>query len=163
MVPVPYSYDIVITSNSGYPLDLNLYQSVKGMSAASQIVREGGAIIIAAACWDGIPDHGLYGQLLKEADSHKALLDIISEPGFLKQDQWQIQIQAQIQLRANVFIRTDGLTDEQIETALLLPCQRIEDTVMELLDKYGPQASICVLPEGPQTIPYINARTHAKN
>ena len=158
MVPVPHPFDIVITTNSGYPLDLNLYQSVKGMSAASQIVREGGAIIVAADCWDGIPDHGLYGKLLREADSPKALLDIIFAPGFLKQDQWQVQIQAQIQLRAEVFIRTDGLTAEQIEMALLRPCERVEDTVMELLDGYGPQASICVLPEGPQTIPYIRAK-----
>jgi len=162
MVPVPHTYDIVITTNSGYPLDLNLYQSVKGMSAASQVVRDGGSIIIAADCWDGIPDHGLYGQLLREAESPKALLDIIFEPGFLKQDQWQVQIQAQIQLRADVFIRTDGLTDEQIEMVLLRPCERIEDTVIDLLDDYGPQARICVLPEGPQTIPYVRAQINRK-
>ncbi|MBN1317399.1 MAG: nickel-dependent lactate racemase, partial [Anaerolineales bacterium] len=55
MLPVAQPYDVVITSNSGYPLDLNLYQAVKGMSAAAQIVRPGGAIVIAAECWDGIP------------------------------------------------------------------------------------------------------------
>ena len=65
MVGTPRPFDIVITTNSGYPLDLNLYQAVKGMSAASQVVKPGGAIIIAAECWDGIPDHGLYGQLLR--------------------------------------------------------------------------------------------------
>ena len=68
MAPVPHPYDIVITSNSGYPLDLNLYQAVKGMSAAAQVVRPGGAIIIAAECWDGIPEHGLFGELLREAE-----------------------------------------------------------------------------------------------
>ena len=61
MVAVPKPFDIVITTNSGYPLDLNLYQAVKGMSAAARVVRQGGAIIVAADCWDGIPDHGLYG------------------------------------------------------------------------------------------------------
>ncbi len=69
MVPVPRPFDIVITTNSGYPLDLNLYQAVKGMSAAAQVVRQGGAIIVAADCWDGIPEHGLYAQLLREARS----------------------------------------------------------------------------------------------
>jgi nickel-dependent lactate racemase len=157
MIHLPHQFDIVITTNSGYPLDLNLYQSVKGMSVASQIVREGGAIIIASSCWDGIPDHGLYSQLLREAGSPEALLDIIYKPGFLKQDQWQAQIQAQIQLKANVLIRTDNLTTEQIRMALLQPCQSIEDTVIDLVKKYGPQASICVLPEGPQTIPYIQS------
>jgi nickel-dependent lactate racemase len=155
MVPVPRLFDIVITTNSGYPLDLNLYQSVKGMSAAAQVVREGGAIIIAADCWDGIPEHGLYGQLLREADSPQALLDTICAPGFLKQDQWQAQIQAQIQLKADVYVRTDNLTPEQIEMALFRPSLNIEDTLEELLGKYGPQAGICVLPEGPQTIPYV--------
>lgn len=155
MIPVPHPFDIVITTNSGYPLDLNLYQSVKGMSAAAQVVREGGAIIIAADCWDGIPDHGLYGQLLREADSPRALLDAICAPGFLKQDQWQVQIQAQIQLKADVYVRTDNLMADQIESALLRQSPRIEDTVAELFSKYGHQASICVLPEGPQTIPYV--------
>jgi nickel-dependent lactate racemase len=157
MVAVSHAFDIVITTNSGYPLDLNLYQSVKGMSAAAQVVREGGALIVAADCWDGIPDHGLYAQLLREANSPQALLDTICAPGFLKQDQWQAQIQAQIQLKADVYVRTDNLTAEQIEMALLRPSPHIEDTVTHLLDKYGSQANLCVLPEGPQTIPYVQS------
>jgi nickel-dependent lactate racemase len=158
MVGVPHAFDIVITTNSGYPLDLNLYQSVKGMSAAAKVVRQGGSIIVASDCWDGIPEHGLYGQLLRQANSPQELLDTIFAPGFLKQDQWQAQIQAQIQLQADVYVRTDNLTDQQIEGALLRPSPRIESTLQELLDRYGPQASICVLPEGPQTIPYIHSQ-----
>ncbi len=157
MVAAPRPFDIVITTNSGYPLDLNLYQAVKGMSAASQVVRRGGAIIIAADCWDGIPDHGLYGRLLREAAGPRELLDRITAPGFLEQDQWQAQIQAQIQLKADVYVRSDNLTDEQIRSALLMPCHRIEDTVEELLGRRGRDATICVLPEGPQTIPYVVA------
>jgi len=155
LVPVLRPFDIVVTTNSGYPLDLNLYQAVKGMSAASQVVRPGGAIIIAASCWDGIPAHGLYGKLLREAASPRELLDRITAPGFGEQDQWQAQIQAQIQLKAEVYVRSDGLTDAQIRSALLRPCQRIEETVAELLERFGPHATICVLPEGPQTIPYV--------
>jgi len=157
MIPVARPFDIVITTNSGYPLDLNLYQAVKGMSAAAQVVRQGGAIIVAAECWDGIPDHGLYGQLLRQADSPRSLLDIIQSPDFLEQDQWEAQIQAQIQLKADVYLHTHNLTAKQIESVLLRPCPRIEETAAELLDRYGPQASICVLPEGPQTVPYIQA------
>lgn len=154
MVPVPYPFDIVITTNSGYPLDLNLYQSVKGMSAAARVVRQGGAIIIAAQCWDGIPEHGLYGQLLRAASSPQALLDRIRTPDFLEQDQWQAQIQAQIQLKAEVYVYSDYLTDEQIEAALLHPCRSIERTVAGLMARDGSLTRICVLPEGPQTIPY---------
>jgi len=155
MAPVPHAFDIIITTNSGYPLDLNLYQSIKGVSAAALVVRQGGAIIVAAECWDGIPDHGLYGQLLREASSPRELLDRIMTPGFQKHDQWEAQIQAQIQLKADVYVRTDGLTDDQIRGALLKPCHKIEETVAELRAKYGPDATICVMPEGPQTIPYI--------
>jgi nickel-dependent lactate racemase len=157
MVPVQEPYDIVIGSNSGYPLDLNLYQSVKGMSAASQVVKEGGSIIIAADCWDGIPDHGEYAQLLLEAKSLESLLETIRAPGFQRQDMWEAHIQALICLKAEVYFYSHNLSDEQIEGVLLRPCRDIEATVAELLQKYGRRAAICVLPEGPQTIPYIRA------
>jgi nickel-dependent lactate racemase len=155
MAPVQQAFDVVITTNSGYPLDLNLYQAVKGMSAAAKVVKQGGAIICAAECWDGIPEHGLYGQLLRGAESPQQLLDQIMSPGFLEQDQWQAQIQAQIALKADVYVYSDYLSDAQIGESLLLPCRSIEATVAELRGRYGPQMSICVLPEGPQTIPYV--------
>ena len=156
MIPVKQKYDIVITSNSGHPSDLNLYQSVKGMSAASEIVKNGGSIIIAADCWDGIPNHGKFGKLLLDADNPKSLLETIRCPGFSEQDTWQAQIQALICQKADVYFYSRNLTDEQIKAALLNPCHNIEETVSVLLEKYGKRASICVLPEGPQTIAYIS-------
>jgi nickel-dependent lactate racemase len=156
MTPVAQPFDIVVATNSGYPLDLNLYQAVKGMSAAAQVVRTGGSIIVAAECWDGIPEHGLYGRLLREGGSPRGVLEMIQAPGFLKQDQWQVQIQAQIQLQAEVYVYSDCLSDEQIEAALLRPCRNLERTVDDLLSKYGPSARVCVLPEGPQTVPYVS-------
>jgi len=155
MVPVDHTYDIVITSNSGYPLDLNLYQSVKGMSAAAQIVSQAGAIVIAADCWDGIPEHGLYSHLLRQAESPQHALDRIHTPGFLKQDQWQVQLQAQIQLKADVFVHARGLSRDQIEAALLNHSPDVISTVSQLVEARGGRASICVLPEGPQTIPFV--------
>ncbi|HXK58342.1 MAG TPA: nickel-dependent lactate racemase [Acidobacteriota bacterium] len=155
MVAVPEEFDIVVTTNSGYPLDLNLYQTVKGMSAAAQIVKKGGTILAASECWDGIPDHGLYRELLIAGGSPQGVLEMISRPGFLKQDQWQAQIQAQIQLKADVFVYSDHLTDAQIAAALLCPCRSVENTLASLIPKYGRGASICVLPQGPQTIPYV--------
>ena len=155
MVPVPHPYDIVITSNSGHPLDLNLYQSVKGMSAAAQIVSPGGAIVIAADCWDGIPEHGLYGFLLRQAESPQHALDTIHAPGFLEQDQWQVQLQAQIQLKADVFVHSRGLSRDQIEAVLLNHSPDVISTVSELIESRGGKASLCVLPEGPQTIPFV--------
>lgn len=158
MIEVSAPYDIVITTNSGYPLDQNLYQSVKGMSAAAQIVRPGGAIMIATACEDGLPDHGLYADLLRAARTPQDVLDTISAPGYSAQDQWQVQLQAQIQQKADVYVYADGLTEEQIRGALFIPTRRIEDAIAALIDRYGPAARICVLPEGPQTVPYLGEK-----
>lgn len=155
MVPVAAPYDIVITTNGGYPLDQNLYQTVKGISAANEIVREGGAIVAAAACEDGIPDYGRYAALLVEGGSPEGVLAMLARPGFAAQDQWQVQVQAQIQQRADVYVYSKGLTEAQIRAALFIPCQRIEDTVNALLVKYGPQARVCVMPEGPYSNAYV--------
>lgn len=153
-------FDVVITSNSGYPLDLNLYQAVKGMSAAAQIVRQGGDIIIAAECWDGIPAHGQYARLLREADSIDDLFARIMAPDFRCQDQWQAQIQAKIQMKANVHVYSDGLTDEVLTQAKVIPCRSINATLKNILAR-KPQASIAILPEGPQTIAYISNLTNS--
>lgn len=153
MVPVEAAYDVVVTTNSGYPLDQNLYQSVKGMIAAARIVRRGGVILMAAACEDGLPDHGLYADLLRRAGSPQKMLEMVAAPGFEAQDQWQVQIQAQIQQHVDVFVYADGLSEAQIEAALFRPCGDIEQTLAQLTKTYGPR--ICVLPEGPQTIPYL--------
>src|SRR6266404_3998304 len=74
-------FDIVVTTNSGYPLDQNLYQAVKGMSAAAKIVKDGGTIICAAECRDGIPNHGAYGEILGSRPSPRELLEMITSPG----------------------------------------------------------------------------------
>ena len=155
MVEVQAPYDIVITTNSGYPLDQNLYQTVKGMSAAARVVRKGGAIIMAAACEDGLPDHGLYAHLLAQADSPEAVLKMITGAPHTQHDQWQVQIQALVQQKADVFVFSEGLTAGQIRKALFEPSLDIEATVSMLRNKYGDDARICVMPEGPQTIAYL--------
>jgi nickel-dependent lactate racemase len=155
MVPIDEPFDVVVTSNSGYPLDLNLYQAVKGMSAAAQAVREGGAIIIAAQCWDGIPDHGPFGTLLREASDPAAMLARIESPGFASADQWQVQILCRILAKADVYVYADGLSDEQIVACLSRPCRRIGDTLAEIAREKSEPLRIGVMPEGPLTIPYL--------
>jgi nickel-dependent lactate racemase len=155
MVPVERPFEIVLTSNSGYPLDLNLYQSVKGMSAAALVVKPAGGIIIAAECWDGIPEHGAFGELLRQAQNIEELLRTVRAPGYSREDMWEAQLLALVREKARVYMYSDGLSDEQIRSSHLEPCRSIETTISELLGEYGPGARICVLPEGPQTIPYL--------
>ena len=69
------------------------------------------------------------------------------------------QIQTKIQLKADVFVHADGLTNEQITDCLLKPCRRIEDTLADLRAQRGGggKPTVCVLPEGPITIPYVSS------
>ena len=156
MRAVERPYELVLTTNSGYPLDMNLYQAVKGMSAAAQVVIEGGNIICAAECSDGVPEHGQYRQILSEAPDPQALLDMICAPGFDRHDQWQVQIQAQIQTKAKILLRSSYLSKEQVRSAHLEPVDDLEQTIHSELGRLGSEAKLCVLPEGPQTIPYIS-------
>ena len=92
----------MVTSNSGFPLDQNLYQAVKGMSAAAQVVTEGGLILTAAECGDGFPDHGSFKRFLFEHASAQAMLDTINNAPAPMEDQWQVQLLALILIRARV-------------------------------------------------------------
>jgi lactate racemase len=157
MVPVAAPYDVVVSTNSGYPLDQNLYQTVKGMSAAAQIVRPGGVIVMASECADGVPAHGRYGELLRESAGPSQFLDRLARPGPARHDQWQVQVQAQVQRRARVLVRAGGLTAEQVRAAWLEPVEDVAGCVAELMRSAGPGSRLAVLPEGPQTIPYVSA------
>jgi lactate racemase len=155
MAPVDAPFDVVVTSGAGFPLDQNLYQSVKGMSAAAQVARPDGLIVCAAECVDGYPDHGSYREVLTSADSPEALLELIGARDKAVPDQWQVQIQARIQSAHRVVMHTSYLSDEELAEAHLAQTDDIGATVAEAVEKAGPGARVCVLPEGPQTIPYV--------
>ena len=162
MAPVRGLFDVVVTTNSGYPLDQNLYQAVKGISAAAMVVKDGGAIVCAAECRDGFPNHGSYRQVLESAESPRALLGAIENRPSTVPDQWQVQVQAKLQSRARVIMHTSYLSDQALEAAHLEQTHDIGATVRGLLDAAGPDARVCVLPEGPQTIPYVSHDTLAE-
>jgi nickel-dependent lactate racemase len=157
MCPVEQLFEVVVTTNSGFPLDQNLYQSTKGLSAAATVVAPGGTIIGAAECRDGFPDHGSFRDVLASAASPQALLaDIESRPHTVP-DQWQVQVQAKIQSKAQVIMHTSYLDEPSLRSAHLGHTDDIAATVSRLLAQAGPRARVCVLPEGPQTIPYLIA------
>jgi len=151
MQPVPAPFDVVVTSNSGFPLDQNLYQAVKGMSAAAKVVKPGGLIVCAAECRDGFPGHGSYRELLHSQGSPRELLRAIRQSDHVTPDQWQVQIQANIQDHARVMMHTSHLSDEELLAVHLGQTRDIAATVAA----EGPEAKVCVLPEGPQTIAYV--------
>ncbi len=154
MQPLEQPFDIVVTTNSGYPLDLNLYQGVKGMSAGARVLKEGGTLILAAECREGVPDGSPLDDLLRSAGSIEEILAMLSTPGFVRPEQWQAQIQALVQRRAEVLVCCE-LDDATLRACHLAPCADINAEVAKRLAKLGANARVAVLPQGPLTIPYL--------
>jgi lactate racemase len=154
MIPCDRTFPIVITTNAGYPLDQNLYQAVKGMSAAAQVVEQGGFILACSKCNDGFPDHGNFKKLLFESPDPTHLLERILTPGFSMYDQWEAQLHAIITLKARVGLKSD-LADADVVKAHCEPVHDINTRIAAELKMLGPDAPIAVLPEGPMGIPYL--------
>jgi len=154
MQRVSAPFDVIVTTNSGYPLDLNLYQGVKGMSAGARIIKPGGTLILACECREGVPSGSPLDKLLRSATSPEEILAMLATPGFVRPEQWQAQIQALVQRRARVLVYS-SLPDDVIRAAHLTPCHDIEAAVKEELSRRGGDAQVAVLPQGPLTIPYL--------
>lgn len=154
MQKVEAPFDVVVTTNSGYPLDMNLYQGVKGMSAGARVIKPGGTLILAAECREGVPAKSPLDHLLRSAKSSEEILAMLATPGFVRPEQWQAQIQALVQRKARVLIYS-SLPDEVVRACHLTPCPNIEAEVRSCLEKLGPEARVAVLPQGPLTIPYL--------
>jgi lactate racemase len=152
MTPTPEPFDVVVTTNSGHPLDRNLYQGVKGMSAAARIVKERGTIILVCECGDGVPDGSPFDLLLRESSSPSDILLKLVTPGFRRPEQWQAQIQALVQSRAEVLVHS-RLPDDVLRAVHLTPCPDISQAIADRLD---PGSRLAVMPQGPLTIPYLD-------
>jgi hypothetical protein len=110
-------------------------------------------IVLVAACSDGLPAHSGYAELLRQGGSPSEVLDLLARPGFQAHDQWTVQVQAQIQLKADVCVYSDGLSDDEIRLALFTPLHDLPSSLQDLRKRYGPRT--CILPDGPQTIPTL--------
>jgi lactate racemase len=147
-------FDLVITTNSAYPLDQNLYQGVKGMSAGARVLKPGGTLILACECRDGVPANSSYDQILRSAASPEEILARLATPGFRRPEQWQAQLQALVQRQARVLLHS-SLPEAVVRAAHLTPCHDIGAAVRALLPAYPHGPRIAVLPQGPLTIPYL--------
>ena len=141
--------EIAITSNGGYPLDQNIYQSVKGMTAAEACCKEGGTIIMVASCSDGHGGEGFY-RGLSEAASPQALLQrVLRIPqDETLPDQWEYQILARI-LSTHRVILVTGLCDPSIIRAMHMEhASTLQEAVDRALAEAGPDAGVTVIPDG---------------
>lgn len=154
MVPCEAPFPIIVTTNSGYPLDQNLYQSVKGLSAAAEVLGKDGLVLLAARCNDGFPEHGNFKKFLAEHETARAMLETIEAPGFRLMDQWQVQKFAQVLLKGQVGLFSE-LDEASVRQAHLEPVANLRNRIEQELERRGPDTPVAVLPEGPMTIPYL--------
>ncbi len=156
MAPVPREFPMVVTSNSGFPLDQNLYQTVKGMSAAARIVEPGGRIVMASECADGIPTHGNFGAVLRENATIEAIEAWLRGLATPVLDQWEVQLLVQILKRASVALYS-SLNRGVVESCKLEPISDFHEDIRDYIQRLGKRPPIAVLPEGPLTIPFVQA------
>ena len=154
MVRLPRPFAVTLTCNNGFPLDQNLYQAVKGMSAAAMVTAEGGLILQAAECRDGFPSHGNFRQLLFDHPTPEALLATIEAPGFSKFDQWEAQILALLRRRARIGLLST-LPPDEVRRAYLEPVTDLGAAVRAEFDRLGRAVPVAVLPHGFATVPYL--------
>lgn len=153
MCPVDRRFPLVITTGGGCPLDQTMYQAVKGIAAAAEIVTDGGTIILAAECRDGLPGAGMYAGVLQPGEDIELASARILGAHRVVPDQWQLQVQARVQARSRVLIKSSGLSPGDIVTARLLPVDDIAALVKAARDE-DPALPIAVLPHGPYCVPY---------
>ena len=144
--------DIVITTNGGYPLDQNIYQSVKGMTAAEAGVRPGGVIIMASQCADGHGGESFYRCLREEKDLARMTRRFLeTPPEETMVDQWESQILARILQKAAVVFVSD-LPDEMIGDMHMIPAHSLEEALAKadalLAEKGICQGKILAIPDG---------------
>jgi nickel-dependent lactate racemase len=151
-VEVGRKVDIVVTTNSGAPLDLDLYQTVKGIDSASLITRQGGIILIASACDRGAgPDAFTHMHL--SAKSPAEVLTNIQAAGH-RHLPWQNQRLAQVQLNNDIYL-VSGLDDTLVKNMMLTPVANIEEGLKKAFQKLGKDALIAVIPQGHMVLPML--------
>ena len=141
--------DIAISTNGGYPLDQNVYQAVKGMTAAEATVRKGGVIIMLAASEDGAGGDFFYHQLADEPDLKKTLEIFRSRKrSETIPDQWEVQILIRILLHATV-IYVSKMKDEEVSAMHMIPAHSLDEAMEKARDLIDKDAiSITAIPEG---------------
>ena len=141
--------DIAISTNGGYPLDQNVYQAVKGMTAAEATVKQGGVIIMLAQSGDGTGGDHFYHQLADEADIDKTMALFLSRgKAQTAPDQWQSQVLLRVIKKASV-IYVSEMDDASVEKMHMIPAKSIPEALQKakaLLNKENP--SVVAIPDG---------------
>ncbi len=141
--------DIAISTNGGYPLDQNVYQAPKGMTAAEATVKQGGVIIMLASSTDGTGGDHFYHQLADEADINKIMdMFLQRDRNATIPDQWQAQVMIRVLMRATV-IYISEMEDAMIEKMHMIPAHSIDEAIKKAKELLGKtDVTITAIPDG---------------
>lgn len=153
-VAAPEPADVVITTNGGYPLDATFYQAVKGMVGALPVVKEGGVVLIASELSEGIGSPE-FRRLLYEMKDWQSFVEMILQPGFFVKDQWEVEMLCKVLRKAEVWLYSHCLPPQEARRIHVTPVPSVEEGVAQALQRFGPRASLLVIPAGPYIIPYV--------
>lgn len=151
---IPQPVDAVVVSSAGYPLDTTFYQAIKGLLTAFEIVKQGGTILLVAACSEGIGSKPFTDLLLKTDDLTVFVKGLYNPANFVI-DQWQLEELAKVARKADIMFYTDGIPYQQLAKLFVHPLRNPQDGIEEICKRYGDEATIAAIPEGPYVLAKI--------
>ncbi len=160
LVSVDQPADVVLVSAGGYPLDQTLYQSIKGMIAALNVVRPGGAIVLAAELAEGAGSPE-FVKLLASVDSPQTFMERVWEPDFFCIDQWMVQHLCQVLRKASVWIVAPRPVVTFGEGFAVRWAASAEEALQEALRHVKEPARLVVIPDGPYTLATVRGQKFA--
>ena len=154
--PIKAPADIVIVTGGGYPLDTTWYQTIKGLVATLPAIRKDGTIILAAGLREGVGSND-FANLIAETEDLEAFMRRIREPGFFRNDQWELEKFVQVARQARIFLYSDGLPRDVQQSLFVTPVGSVEEGIARALDLHGEGTGILVMPHGPYVLPIVTS------
>ena len=153
-ISVDRLFDITLITNGGSPLDLDLYQTCKGIDTAAQITREGGIIIMAAACDQGIGPEEFRTLHTSSMSPEDVLAELSRSSSQAEGVSWQNQLLARAQLNHEIFIYSE-LDDNEVKPLMMTPIRSVEEGLKQAFSLLGSDARLGVVPRGPLALPVL--------
>lgn len=153
---LPEPVDAVVVSSAGHPLDTTFYQAIKGLLAAVEIVKEGGSILLVAACSEGIGS-GPFTDLVFKTQDLRAFVEGLYNPANFVIDQWQLEELAKVARKADIYFYSEGIPYPQQTKLFVQPVREPQAGIEAILARYGDNTRIAAIPEGPYVLAQIDA------
>jgi nickel-dependent lactate racemase len=145
--------DIAVTSGGGYPLDATYYQTVKGVTAAVPAVREGGTILVASGCREGLGSGEFCDTLARFAGFKEFRAAILADRDpYFQIDQWQHEQISHASAKAEVVLAESRMSPADRRRLWIKSADRFADALSAALARHGRAATIAVLPKGPYVL-----------